>query len=165
MNIIWEKISKFDRKKTIHDTLKNNVIFQDLNPLELKLIEGIVNVRHFKAGETIFKQGDAALGMYCIVDGSIEIISDENSQHTILQEGDFFGELALVQDNSVRMATAIAKDDSYVVSFFKPDLLQAMNRNSTVGTKILMRVSQVLAARLVEAQHQIKLARKKHESN
>lgn len=165
MNIIWEKISKFDRKKTIHDTLKSNVIFKDLSILELKLVENIINVRHFKRDEVIFKSGDAGLGMYIIVDGSIEILSDEKSESTSLQEGDFFGELALTLESSVRQATAVAKDDCIVVGFFKPDLVQVINRNPNAGAKILMRVSQVLGQRLVEAQHQIKLARKKVESN
>lgn len=69
--------------------------------------------QRFRAGEEIFKEGDAATFAYIIHEGEIEIWTVVNGQRlvlNILKQGDLFGELALV-DNQPRSASATALTD------------------------------------------------------
>jgi HEAT repeat protein len=58
-------------------------------------------------GELIFKQNDLADGLYCVRQGEVDIIRDNQPVATITAHG-FFGELALLDDEK-RVASAIAK--------------------------------------------------------
>jgi CRP/FNR family transcriptional regulator, cyclic AMP receptor protein len=160
MNLIWESLARFKRKSTsVHEALKANILFQDLSALEISMIEKFVNVRNYRPGEVIFRQGEVGVGMYIIVKGSVNIYVEEllaktglvQSNHiTQLNPMDFFGDLALVEDNGLRSASAVANEESILVGFFKPDLLNLTERSPRAGVKILLRLGEVLGARLRE---------------
>ena len=44
----------------------------------------------------------------------------------------------------------MAAEDSMLLGFFKPDLLEILERQPATGVKILMRLSEVLGRRLKE---------------
>ncbi len=150
LSLFWENIFKKDRQVwTIQEALKKNIVFKDLTPREINQIQNITHLRSYTASEAIFKQGEVGVGMYIISKGSVDIVYDDNRIAT-LKEDDFFGELALVEERGVRTATAIAKEDTQVIGFFKPDLIQIMNQTPEIGVKILFRVAQVIGTRLHE---------------
>jgi CRP-like cAMP-binding protein len=68
----------------------------------------------FKAGTTVFKEGDAADGMYLIVEGSALIIRQaENGEERtvgIVTEGQSFGEIGLLVDRPRRATVAAGTD-------------------------------------------------------
>ncbi len=160
MQILWENIlTKNRREGDLHSFLHKSFLFQDLNVNEVRFLKQIVHLRHFQAGETIFKQGELGVGLYLIFDGSIDIIlkdlkleaQDSPSPDifiTRLNKGDFFGELSLVEEPSYRSASAIATQKTTLIGFFKPDLLQVMQRNPATGNKICLRLSEILGKRL-----------------
>lgn len=158
MNFIWDNLFRdAGERKGLRESLRQNILFQDLNPLELRLLQRIVNVRTYRAGEPIFKQGETGVGMYIILSGSVDIITQEIEITTgksnvnpviLLKPKDFFGELALVEREGRRSASAFAHEDSVLVGFFKPDLIEIIDRNPTAGVKILMRLAEVLGTRL-----------------
>lgn len=160
MNFIWDNLFRQSQKeRTLTHRLKENVLFRDLSGSELRLLENIVNVRNYRPGETIFRQGEAGVGMYIISSGMVNIYVEEiiastgelrTTPVTQLKEGDFFGDLALVEDGGRRSATAIAATESILIGFFKPALLEITQRNPTAGVKILLRLGEVLGARLKE---------------
>jgi len=97
--------------------------------------------------------------MYIIVKGRIEIFitdpaspSEESRDIFITQllAGDFFGELSLVEDNGRRTATAIARDETTLIGFFKPDLVEILERGPSTGIKIVFRLAETLGRRLKE---------------
>ncbi len=150
INYFWDNIFKGDRKqKTILTALKNNILFKDLNPFELQLVQNIVNVRDYQKGEVVFQYGEAGVGMYIIVKGSVSI-SLNGKQITQLKEGDFFGEIALVEEGGRRTADTVSSEESILIGFFKPDLFEITSRNPTAGVKIFSRLAQVLGTRLLE---------------
>lgn len=150
--------------------MKNNILFQDLNIRELQLVKNIVNVRNYRTGETIFHQGEIGVGMYIIVSGSVDISIEESNIVgeapqsnfvTRLSEGDFFGEIALVEEAGRRTATAIAHEETVLIGFFKPDLMEVISRNPDAGVKILMGLGRVLGTRLAETTSMIRVLKKK----
>ena len=156
LSIYWDNIFKKDRGVgSINDALARNIMFKDLSRTEVALVQSITHLRNYHPGEVIFKQSEVGVGMYIISKGSVDINYEEN-RITTLKEDDFFGELALVEERGIRIATATAKEDSQLIGFFKPDLTQIMNQHPDIGVKILFRVSQVIAARLHEATNLVK---------
>lgn len=171
-DFMWENLfSKDAGKHTTYMALKNNILFSDLNPRELKLVEKIVNVRRYRPSEPIFKQGEVGVGMYIIIDGAVNIsveeldtTSSETRTHHVIQlkAGEFFGELALVENNGRRSASASSQEETTLIGFFKPDLVEIIDRNPTAGVKILMKLGEVLGIRLRETTSRITEMKKEH---
>lgn len=162
VNYIWENI--FRRRtetQQVRYFLQDNLLFQDLSPRELHVIEKLVHIRRFQASEAIFRQGEMGVGMYIIFKGQVGISlrqddpNDQNTFITRLIEGDFFGELSLVESNSRRTATAISYQETVLIGFYKPDLKEVLDRYPVIGAKILLRLSEVLGRRLKETTDKI----------
>lgn len=168
---LWDNIFKrAAQERSVSHSLANNILFKDLNKRELRFVEQIVHVRNYRKGEFIFQQGEVGVGMYIIVKGSVDISLLDNSPTnpeagnfvfiTKLEGGDFFGELSLVEEGGKRSASAVAAEDSILVGFFKPDLMEILDRNPETGVKIIMRLSEVLGRRLKETTEKIKHLKK-----
>jgi CRP-like cAMP-binding protein len=166
MDFLWENIFKQSQKaRTINTILSENLLFSNLSKKELRFVENIVHERHYRSGEPVFKQGEIGVGMYIIVKGSVDItvadidptgkIPTQTILVTRLTAGDFFGEISLVEENGRRSATAIAAENTIVVGFFKPDLMEILERNPATGVKIVYRLAEVLGRRLKETTDKI----------
>ncbi len=150
MNSLWGNIFKVRQKKedAIRDILKRVPIFEDLGNRELDRIERILHRRQYGQDEVIFLQGQPGLGMYIIEEGTIEILSEPGKVHLAkLHSGEFFGELALL-DDSQRTATAIARTYCKLLCLFQPDLFDLIDRNRRLGIKILFRLANTIGQRL-----------------
>lgn len=160
LNLLWDNIFKKDEKsQKISSLLTQNKIFANLTGSELRIVEGLVHERHYRSGETIFRQGDIGIGMYIIAKGAIDIsvleVEDVTNNEsfnevliTKLKRGDFFGELSLVEDHGKRTAHATAIEDTVVIGFFKPDLHVILQSHPTIGSKITMNLAEVIGKRL-----------------
>lgn len=165
VNFIWENVFKRKRdENSITSFLRSNLLFHSLNPAELLYVEKIVHVRKYHPKEFVFRQGELGVGMYIIAKGAVDIlVSDVNPQTlentdvlvTRLGVGDFFGELSLVEDNGKRTASAIASSETVLIGFFKPDLIEIIERSPTIGNKIVFRLAEVLGRRLKETTEKI----------
>lgn len=155
---LW--LDLFSRKSeseiTILSTLKTNQLFTKLTPRELNYVAKIVHVRTYEPSEVIFEQYEKGLGMYMIAKGSVEIKIRGKEKHdeqvlvTTLHAGSFLGELALVDTDNKRTASAYALGPTMLIGFFKPDLLEIMERKPETGVKILFQLAKVLGRRLNE---------------
>jgi CRP-like cAMP-binding protein len=172
MNYQWDNLfRKGARQQTLSQRLQENTLFQDLTHHELRLLEKLVNRRQYRPGEVIFRQGDAGVGMYIIFKGRVNIyVEDVNpntsqvatNQVTTLRVGDFFGDLALVDPDNRRSASAIAAEETELIGFFKPDLIEVTQRSPATGVKILWRLGEVLGIRLRETTNKITEIKKGH---
>lgn len=165
MNYLWENIFRRQKKEDdIRTVLRENILFQDLSDRELRFVEEIVHLRRFHPGEPVFNQGEVGVGMYIVVKGRVEIFvsdasaaSSENREIFITQlsSGDFFGELSLVEENGRRTASAVARDETILIGFFKPDLTEILSRSPAAGIKIVVRLAEVLGKRLKETTEKV----------
>src|ERR1700733_6771125 len=125
-NFIWENFfRKTDQDQEVLEALRQTYIFSSLSKRELRFVKETVHIRTFKAGESIFRQGEVGVGMYVLLKGSLDIFVDHivnedahpvrTQMVTRLKGGDFLGELSLVEHNSRRTATAIACEDSILI--------------------------------------------------
>ena len=164
---IWENVlRRQDDETNLARFLKNSWLFQDLTRREIDFLTHIVHIRHYQAGEKIFKQGDQGVGMYLILSGNVDIIMHDPSVEvqqaqeqdifiTRLEKADFFGELSLIEDPSFRSATAMALNKTTLIGFFKPDLMQVIQRNPSTGNKISLRLAEILGKRLRETTEKV----------
>ncbi len=106
------------------------------------LIGSEVPSRSFKAGETIFKEDDAATEFYVIKEGRVGIQSGNRLLDT-LNEKAIFGEMALV-DNAPRSATAIAVTNVTVVPISEKQFLFLVSQTPFFALNVM----RVLARRL-----------------
>ena len=128
--------------------LENVPIFEHLTEKELSEVLRLTHERTYKKDEHVFKKLAPAEGMYVILDGGVLITdSDSETVFATLESGDFFGELALL-DEEPRSASAISTMPSRLIGFFRTDLLTLMKRSPELGNKILLNLSRVLGERL-----------------
>jgi CRP-like cAMP-binding protein len=135
----------------LRKSIQHIPIFNFLKKKELNELLEITHNRTYVAGEYIFVQGDIGIGLYLIRDGEVEIKRKFNDNIELslatLYKGDFFGELALI-DNEKRSASAVAKTDCKISVLFKPDLDEFIEKYPRRGIKILQSISLILAERL-----------------
>ena len=139
----------------IIQVLENVPIFEHLTKKELSEVVRLTHERTFKKDEHVFKKLAPAEGMYVILDGGVLITdSDSETVFATLESGDFFGELALL-DEEPRSASAISTMPSRLIGFFRSDLLTLIKRYPELGNKILLNLSRVLGERLRETNKNI----------
>ncbi|MDZ4662627.1 MAG: cyclic nucleotide-binding domain-containing protein [Pseudomonadota bacterium] len=165
MNFLWDNFFRKDQKeRTLYTILKENYLFQDLSEKDIRFVSDVIHVRNYRPGEVVFSQGEVGVGMYIIIKGSIDITMTElaESAHraggvyiTRLSPGDFFGEIALVEENSRRSANAVAHNEVQLVGFYKSDLVEILQRNPTAGFQVVSRLAEVLGRRLRETTEKV----------
>ncbi len=152
---LWSTRGKGEKKASPEEQLVEILgrvpVFSTLNKRELRNVALIVHRREFRPGEYIFYQNDPGLGMYVIEKGEVLIkIMDESGREkelVTLEAGEFFGELALL-DESPRSAFAIAKNDCSLIGFFRPDLFELIEKNTQSGIKIVLKLAEFIGERL-----------------
>ncbi len=159
-DILWSNIFRGKKKKdeAVESILQQVPAFSHLEPKEISLLASIVHKREYKKGEYIFYQGDPGLGMYIILQGEVLIQytdPDGNKKDlAILKDGDFFGEIALI-DESPRSASAICRTDSEIIGFFRPDLFEIIEKYPKFGIKIVLKLAEIIAERLKRTNQEV----------
>lgn len=148
----WSSIFKStSQKNDLKDFLTKVPLFQHLNNKDILLLLSYVHHRSFLSGESIFNQGDPGVGIYLIINGEVKIERTSLDGRSIkladLHKGDFFGELALI-DNEKRSASAIATSDLDVAVIFKPDLDEFVSKYPKKGLVILKNLNLLISQKL-----------------
>ena len=151
LNLLWQNFFQNNNKSRI-SFLRNQVVFSTLKDKEIRIIEKIIHPRSYFAGENIFKPG-FNIGFYMIVKGSVDISYDMPDGNQVivssLEQGDCFGELALVQqDKSYQKTTAQASSATELLGLFRPEFISLIEKYPRIGSRILMRLSEMLGERL-----------------
>ena len=74
---------------------------------------------------------------------------------TVLRSGEYFGEMALI-DDAPRSASAIANEDSILISIGKNDFQNLLAKNTDLAYKLLWIFTRTLSARLRKTDEQLK---------
>lgn len=159
-HFLWRDLFKKgkEEKASLIDVLKGNILFRTLSRRELRYLSTRVYERVYQPEEPIFHQNDRGLGMYVIAKGRVAIKTQGTGGEflvTTLGEGSFFGELALIDPDTIRTASVLATERTVLVGFFKPDLMEILERKPSMGVKILFQLSTVLGRRLLETTEKI----------
>lgn len=95
-------------------TLLNTKAFKYLNSKELDIIKGYCSIVVFRKSELLFTQGKKNTGMYILLKGNALVVAKILGKNMLnlakLEEGDFFGEVSLIQKVACA-ATVIANTE------------------------------------------------------
>lgn len=142
------------------NALRDSLLFCTLSDSELEYLCGMIHERVYEKGEVIFRQNERGFGLYAITYGKVSIRAQGEEKETeiaTLTGGSFFGELALIEEENFRNASAVALERTVLIGFFKPDLMEILHRRPEMGVKILLQLSMVLGRRLMETTEQFSL--------
>ena len=128
-------------------------LFRDLKDRDLERVAKLLHERHYQAGEVVFREGQTGAGMYIIKQGAVDIVlrlSDGTEQCAVsLVDSQFFGELALLE-STPRTATCVVTKPSVLLGLFQPDLELLVERNASLGSKVLWNLARMTGLRLRE---------------
>lgn len=90
-------------------------------------------------GEVIVRQGEVGNCMYVIQGGQVEVLlrkGDSDVCVAVLGEGDFFGEMALF-DQEVRSATVRARGEVRLLTLEKKSFLRRIHEDPSLAFRIM----------------------------
>jgi CRP/FNR family cyclic AMP-dependent transcriptional regulator len=129
--------------------LRGMRLFKQLTPRELREADELLHERAYEKDEIIFDEGDAGLGLFIVVSGRVKVFSSHQALQQLAPEfccGDFFGEMSLF-DESLRTARVIAIEPARVVALFRTEFFSLLDRNKSIGVKILFELSKAVCQR------------------
>lgn len=117
-------------------------------------------VYEYEPGTVVFREGDPGREMYVIQSGTVEISREISQRHQILavlSAGEFFGEMAIINDRP-RSATATVKEHARLLVVDGHTVEEMLRRK----TEIAVRLIKALAGRLERANQHVELLLLKH---
>jgi len=157
-NSLWGNLFRKHNPLTEHITnlWAATPLFRDIPKREIRQLVRDMPPRRYGSDESIFKRGDQGAGAAVILKGKVEIRSG-GVVLTELEEGDFFGEIALVLDVP-RTADAIAVEETELIFFMRPELEEWLSRSPYFAGKLGTNLAYVLAQRLLSTNTAVQLA-------
>jgi CRP/FNR family transcriptional regulator len=128
------------------DLLGGVPLFSDLSKKELERILNEVKETFHKEGEPVVTEGRGGVGFHLISDGKAKVVrGDRTAAH--LGPGEFFGEMALVDDGP-RSASVIAESDLATLVISKWEFRPLVKAHPDIAWKLI----EYLVARVREEQ-------------
>jgi CRP/FNR family cyclic AMP-dependent transcriptional regulator len=122
-------------------------LFADLDDRELASVAAVAKTRRYAKDDVIF-HADESGDVFCLIrEGQVKVTmtSPEGKEIilAILGPGDFFGEMALLDDEP-RSATVVATEPLDLVTIWRSDFLQILAENFSITRKVLAEISRRL---------------------
>jgi serine/threonine protein phosphatase PrpC/CRP-like cAMP-binding protein len=139
------------------DVLANMPLFSRLSERELLRVMQAVQVREFKDGEVIIREGDKGDELFIVLEGKVRVSRGEQTL-THLGPGEHVGEMALIR-SVPRSANVTAVGPAELIAIRRADFFEILRREHEVAVKMLWQFLGVLADRLDQTNselHQIK---------
>ena len=132
---------------SIEDTLAQVPLFSQLSRRALRrLARGTIS-RDFGKGDVIVKEGEQAVALYLVLSGRVEVVKQAEGANPqvqgILGSGDFFGEMALIDDYP-RSATVRALEDTECLELWRWDFRYELHRSPSIAVEMLPDLSRRL---------------------
>jgi len=119
-------------------------LFSGLLAEEMQSLEQTAEIRAYRPREVIFQEGDPGDGIYVVVEGEVQVSTlvseSERRVLTRVAPGDFFGEMAILDDRP-RSATAQAECDTKVYFLHRDDLLRILEHSPKLAVSLLREFS------------------------
>mgnify|MGYP001464553233 FL=1 len=136
------------------ELLQSVSIFWDLNENDLGHIADKMVAKHFENGNYIFLEDSEGEQCFFVLEGSVKVtrLSKDGREVILamLNEGDFFGEMSLL-DGESRSANVIALEKTKVLTLDRNDFIAVVNDYPQIAVQLL----KELARRLRKSDRQI----------
>jgi CRP/FNR family transcriptional regulator/CRP/FNR family cyclic AMP-dependent transcriptional regulator len=115
-------------------------LFSGIPPEDAQRLEDRAKRRSFRRGEVIFHKGDPGATLYIILSGQVKIVlpseGGEEAVLGVLDEGEFFGELSLI-DGHPRSATIMATQPTEALVLHRDEFVAFLEANPRVAIDLL----------------------------
>ena len=124
-------------------------LFRDLSKRHLARIAKLGRNRRYASGTTIVKAGDAGTAFFILLDGAARVVP-KSGRSRRLAAGDFFGEMALL-DDAPRSANVVAEGDVLTLTIPRSSFGKLLRGEPALAHALL----RTLAARLRAAEKSV----------
>jgi CRP/FNR family transcriptional regulator/CRP/FNR family cyclic AMP-dependent transcriptional regulator len=129
------------------EQLKDVLLFEGLSPVELEDVAKYLTFKKYAKGETIFEENTGGRKLYIIQQGKVcisKIVQKGEKQNlTIMKDGEFFGEISLL-DGKPHSATAVALRDSSIFILSKEQFDKLLAQDIPGGYQLMQRICMTL---------------------
>jgi CRP-like cAMP-binding protein/tetratricopeptide (TPR) repeat protein len=130
-----------------------------LSAAEMKLLATFSSEERFREGSMIFREGEKGDKLYIVLDGRVRIskfipgVGEEAL--TVLDRGDFFGEMALIDDKARSADAKAHESDATVLSIDRATLNEILSMDPHASLQFLNLLCRMISRRLREINDKI----------
>jgi CRP-like cAMP-binding protein len=130
-----------------------------LSAAEMKLLATFSSEERFREGSMIFREGEKGDKLYIVLDGRVRIskfipgVGEEAL--TVLDRGDFFGEMALIDDKPRSADAKSHEGDATVLSIDRATLNEILSMDPHASLQFLNLLCRMISRRLREINEKI----------
>jgi CRP-like cAMP-binding protein len=140
--------------------LKSITLLKNMSERTIQGLAEFLKPRKVPDGTVLFEEGSRGMSMYFVASGRIRIYKNTASGSTrqlaIVGPGDFFGEMALV-DEVPRSASAAATGSCLLFELYSGDLTRWIKNSAPQALQFFSELSHVLARRLRKTSRELTL--------
>lgn len=129
-----------ERKTQLNIHLKEVPLFNHLSNWQINILAKTGAIRDFPRGKIVVRQDELGDTFYIVVSGRVKVtLLNENGREivlSILEEGSFFGELALLDDEP-RSASVIAAEEAVLFMLTRRQFYQLIENQPSILKKVL----------------------------
>lgn len=133
------------------ELLEATSLLKGFGQVELRKIVPLFQEQKISAGLTIFAEKAPAESLYIVKSGRVKILATLGSGAEVdllsLEPGSFFGELALVCEDT-RMVTARAETDIELLRLSRSQFNRLLDQEPLIGSHMLLVITKLLATRV-----------------
>jgi CRP-like cAMP-binding protein len=133
------------------ELLQKNLLFKGCTKEDFELLIGLFQERSVPPGTTIFAEKMPAEALYIIKSGNVRVTimagEGEDVALLLMGPGEFFGEIALIQESS-RAVTARAENAVEVLMITRKDFQALIDLEPRIAAKIVLSIARLLAMRV-----------------
>jgi len=146
-------------KESILEFFKKVEIFSGLDDRALHELSNLFTEKDYKRGDIIFEEESMGYTMMIIHAGEVRVSQTPNPDTeealVVLKKGDFFGEMAVLEDLP-RSATTIAHTESNILEISREHFWKFIEIDNNSGLKIVTKLARIISGRLREADKKLK---------
>lgn len=132
-----------DQKKSF---LSKVPLFQGLKDRQIMRLADRMVERNYAAGDLIVKQGQGGEGFYVLISGKAEATRERSDGEKVLVNNfgptDYFGELALLDEDGVRTASIVAVEPTTCLVLTRWDFLATLRQDADMAVEILQEMAR-----------------------
>ncbi len=128
--------------------LKENPLFKDFSDKEIALLAKYVEEKTMEAPSPLFLENMKGESMYLVVKGRVRLskMLSEGMEKTLttLGPGDYFGEMALVEEGP-RAVSAFIVESAQILTLKRADFEKLMQEAPEVAVKVVIGIHKLLS--------------------
>ena len=127
--------------------LRKIYLFSELPEEDLQAVSNLATTRTYPKNTIIISEGDDSDSLYAVLSGKVKVyLSDDDGREIIINiqgEGEYFGELALL-DDSPRSASVMTLEETKLAVISKSSFEKCLSNNPQLALHIIRELSSRL---------------------